>query len=391
MLPHQDYLPNRDEDTALWCTVSYIDGDLTREEIHRNSSASDAYLDWQRRVSTDNGRTWSDLEPIPWVVQRLPEGGMVTYPCGVQWEPVLGVAYERRMRRLWPGCDPFTFHWGDHEHPFNDHTFAVERCGGEEVEKLLSYEEGPDWDPERPFEAEFCQTNRAYLGVSFAFAPDGTVYYPLTCHPSDQTSLNTGGLVLMRRAPSTGEWSASNQAFLRPDQSSRGILEPDAAVLRDGRVLVVARGSSTETNPGRKWMTLSTDEGRTLEPVREFCYDDGEAFYSPSSIHTFLRSSRNGKLYWLANIAPEPPDANGPRYPLYVAEIDEDRAAVRRDSLVLVDDRRDDDSERVQLSNFIVIDDRETGDVEIYLTRIGRREDHIWDAGVTRYTFSPPA
>jgi hypothetical protein len=391
MLPREEYLTNPNEDTALWCSVCYLDGGLTREEIHRHSSASDAYLDWQRRVSTDNGRTWSDLEPILWVVQRLPEGGMVTYPCGTQWEPVKGIAYERRMRRLWPGNDPFTFEWGDHEHPFNDHTFVVERSHGEWTEKLLRYEEGPDFDPDNPFDDAFCQTNRAYHGVSFAFAGDGTVFYPLTCHPHHQSSLNLGGLVLMRRDPQTGDWSASNQVFLRPDQSSRGILEPDAAVLTDSRVLVVARGSDTNSTPGRKWVSLSYDGGRTLEPVREFCYDDGQAFYSPSSIHTFVRSSRNGKLYWLANIVPEPPSGNGPRYPLYVAEIDEDKAAVCRDSLVLIDDRRDDDSDRVQLSNFSVLDDRETGDIQIYLTRIGRRADHIWDAGVTRYTFSPPA
>ncbi|MFQ6006887.1 MAG: GNAT family N-acetyltransferase, partial [Woeseia sp.] len=46
-----------------------------------------------------------------------------------------------------------------------------------------------------------------------------------------------------------------------------------------------------------------------------------------------------GKLYWMANIVAEPPSGNGPRFPLYIAEIDESATAVVRDSLVLVDDR----------------------------------------------------
>ena len=391
MLPRETHLPPAGPDSALWCTVSYTDGALTREEIHRASSASDAYLAWERRTSPDNGRTWSPLTALEDVVQRLPGGGLVTYPGGTQFEPVLGRRYDRRMRRLWPGQEPYTYEWGTHEHPFNDHTFVVETgADGISTEKLLRYEDGPDWDPTDPFDADFCQTNRAYLGVSLAFAPDGTVYYPVVCHPRQRPSHNEGGVVLMRRDPATGEWSASNQVSLTPEQSSRGLLEPDAAVLADGTVLIVARGSHTDTTPGRKWVTRSRDGGRTLEPGREFTYDDGEPFYSPSSIHTFQRSTRNGKLYWLANIVPEPPDANGPRYPLCIAEIDEQKVAVRRHSLQVVDDRRPEDSERLQLSNFCVLENRETSDVEIYLTRIGESADHFWSAGVVRYTFSPP-
>lgn len=390
MLPREQYLPAAGEDKAQWITVSSLDGGLAREEILRSSSESDAYLDWERRTSLDNGRSWSPRELIDDVVQRLPGGGLVTYPCGSQYEPVLGIRYERRMRRLWPGNEPFTFNWGDHEHPFNDHTFVAEfDAAGAGDEKLLRYEEGPDFSADDPFDAEFCRTNQAYLGVGFAFAPDGAVYYPLVCHPQDRTSHNQGGIVLMRRDPATGEWSASNQVFVRPDQSSRGLLEPDAEVLADGSVLIIARGSNTQTVPGRKWVTVSTDGGRTLEPVWELTYDDDGSFYSPSSIHTLIRSSRNGRLYWLANIVPEPPEGNGPRYPLLIGEIDEEQVAVRRDSLVTIDRRQEDDPETLQLSNFNVIENSESLDFEIYLTRIGEHPDHFWQGAVYRYTFSP--
>ena len=138
-------------------------------------------------------------------------------------------------------------------------------------------------------------------------------------------------------------------------------------------------------------MSVSTDGGKTLSPVEEFRYDDGSSFYSPSSIHTFVRSRKNGRLYWVANILDQPSVANGPRYPLYIAEIDEEKIAVRRDSLMLVDRREENEPEEVQLSNFSIIENRRTFDIEIYLTRIGEIPDHFWQGAVYRYLFSPPA
>jgi hypothetical protein len=73
-----------------------------------------------------------------------------------------------------------------------------------------------------------------------------------------------------------------------------------------------------------------------------------------------------------------------------VAEIDEDRIAVKRESILVVDDRQEDDPEALQLSNFNLIEDRDTLDIEIYLTRIGQHPEHFWQAGVYRYVFSPP-
>ena len=388
MLRRELYLPAPGADTALWCTVEYIDDQLTREEITRTSGESDAYLNFQRRISRDNGRTWSHPEPMPDVTQQLPGGGIVTHPCGKHFDGRLGILYEKRMLRIWPGMKIYTYNWTNHQHPYNDHCFAIEN--GEA--KLLRYEEGPDYDPDEPFDPAFCTTNRAYMGTGMAFDDGGTAYLPVVCYrPGRGYSLVAGGVVLMRRDPATGEWRPSTQQYIAPEQSSRGLLEPNAVLLRNGTLLVVARGSNTETTPGRKWRLLSTDGGKMLSQVEEFRYADGSQFYSPSSIHQFIRSSRNGRLYWLANIVEAPPSGNSPRYPLYIAEIDEDRAAVMKDSLVVVDDRGPDEPEAVQFSNFSVIENRETQDIEIYVTRLGENREHSWQAGVHKYVFAPPA
>ena len=81
---------------------------------------------------------------------------------------------------------------------------------------------------------------------------------------------------------------------------SRGLMEPSLVELSSGRVLVVWRGSNLEINaPGRKWFSFSSDGGLTLSKVQELKYGDGSQFYSPSSLHRFIRHSVSEKLYWV--------------------------------------------------------------------------------------------
>jgi hypothetical protein len=389
MLERTIYLPAPGPDTAQWCQVNYIDGDLTREEMLNTSAESDTYRGFQRRTSTDNGHHWSELEDLPDVARQLAGGGVVEFRRGKTYDRGGGVLFARSMLRTWPGLPLYTFSWGDHEHPFSDHTFMAEN-GGEA--RLLKYEDGPDYDPGQPFADQFTRTNRAYAGTGMAFAEDGAAYFPMVCYrPGAEFSQNRGGVVLMRRrAKSAGEWLPSNQVFIEPERSARGLLEPDVAVLRDGRVMVINRGSHTATTAGRKWVSLSADGGKSLGPIEELRYADGTRFYSPSSIHRFVRSSRNGVLYWVANIVDAPPSGNRPRYPLQIAAIDEERAAVVRESVVVIADRRPDEPEGLALSNFGLLENRETLDLEIYITHQGGTQDHPWHAPVYRYVFSPP-
>ena len=388
MLSRELYLEAPGAGTALWISVFDVDAEGTRQEIHRTSGASDTYLNWKRRVSPDNGRTWGEFEALEDVVQDLPGGGLVRYAGTCFFDAEHARRYEPVMRRLWPGAKPYSWEPKSGQQHLSDHVWVVEDGTDE---RMMRWEEGPEFDPENPFDPQFCSTNQLYTGSGMAFARDGTVYYPNICfRHAGHVMRRRGGLVLMRREPEGGQWLPSNQQFIGEEISSRGLLEPDVAVLSTGTILIVCRGSNTETTAGRKWMCRSDDGGKTISAPEELRYDDGSRFYSPSSIHRFIRSSRNGKLYWIANIVPEPPGGNSPRYPLQIAEIDEETPAVKKSSLVVVDEKGKGDSERLHLSNFSVIEDVETKDLEIYITRVGEDPEDFWRSGVYRYRFSPP-
>ncbi len=131
---------------------------------------------------------------------------------------------------------------------------------------------------------------------------------------------------------------------------------------------------------------MSEDGGRTLSPVAEWKYDDGDRFYSPSSIHRFLRHSQKGKLYWVGNICGDPPSGNSPRYPLIIAEVDETIPALKRETVTVIDTKAPGESPKLQLSNFSLLENRETHDIEIYLTRLGADPDDFWGSDAYRYT-----
>ena len=172
--------------------------------------------------------------------------------------------------------------------------------------------------------------------------------------------------------------------------STRGFAEPAVAELKDGRLMMDLRGSNVHLDPlrypGRKWMSLSKDGGKTWSPAADLRYDTGEQFYAPATFAKFIRSSKTGQLYWIGNISRVPPEGNGPRYPLYIAEVDEEKAALKKSTLTIIDDREPGDTEGVQFSNFSLLENRETKDLEIYLSRLGEKPDNVFSANAYKYT-----
>ncbi len=185
-------------------------------------------------------------------------------------------------------------------------------------------------------------------------------------------------------------WDVSEKVRIDPESSSRGLCEPTVAELDDGTVMMICRGSNSTITamPGRKWYTTSSDGGRSWSEIQALTYDTGEPFFSPATGSRLIHHARSGKLFWIGNIVPENPDGNRPRYPLQIAEVDQERRAIRKDTVSVIEDRREGDSPMVQFSNFRVYEDRRTGDFVLTLARIQERSEHDLTSPAYQYRVS---
>ena len=212
------------------------------------------------------------------------------------------------------------------------------------------------------------------------------------------------GLIVVR-----GKWreaeghydlSVSRPLVISDLKSSRGVDEPTIVALKNGRLVVVFRGSNVMSEgwstriqkgtPTHKWYTFSDDGGSTFADPVPWHFDNREVFYSPATISHFFRSTKTRKAYWFGNITGPEAYGNSPRYPLVMAEVCEETGFLKRETCTVIDDRDPQtDSEQLQLSNFSLLEDREAGDIELYLTRFGARNEDQWRSDAYRYTIVP--
>jgi hypothetical protein len=392
------YLTYPAKGQAPLVSTYYIGPGLERLEIQGIEVRDDVPHANRYRVSSDNGRTWSDFTPLPNIPRLCAGVEVLEYRMPPpQYDPVSGVLLGFLLRQIHA------------QGLWNNYTYAcLSRDQGKTwtQEQQLTYEPGAAFDPAAPLNPDFLLHNQGYPGNSILFHSNGTRLLILAHantpdDPQNDTRMWKNGSVCMIGAwdPQAGDyhWQAGGRVSISPTQSGRGLMEPEAAELADGRVLVVWRGSNTAwdgshevTEPGRKWYSLSADGGRTFSAVSAWGYDDGSLFYSPSSYHRLLRHSVNRRLYWLGNICAMPPNGNEPRYPLVLGEVDDRTGLLKKETVTAIDDRKPDQGAGLQFSNFSFWEDRETHRLEIYLTAYGEYPGEDWrTANVYRYTLTP--
>lgn len=368
--------------TAAMTAVQYVGPKLERREWQANESRDDVADEQRARWSTDNGRTWSEWIPqqpsslVDYQGTQVWEGGWADTP-----DPTSRLLVQAWLRQIQIGRIY--------------HCFTYVRTSADlgrtwSAPQQLRYEPGPDFDPNAPTNSAFLDRNEGYPGTSMTRLADGTLVLALAHAnaPGDprnnERPWRMGSVLFLGRwnvGESRYDWRPGARTEITPSRSARGLMEPDAAPLRDGRLLVVWRGSdegwdgTRATEPGRKWHALSSDGGRTLGPVEPWRYADGGEFHSPSSLHRLHRHGVTGRLYWFGNLSLEAPRGNHPRFPLVIAEVDEVTGCLRRETVTVLADRRPYHGPDIQFSNFSLLEDRQSHDYELHLTTYGQEPD----------------
>ena len=389
--------------SAAVLSAAYTGIGLRRRESLTEESTSDWCENERIRYSQDNGRSWSEWRENPEEHPTQGEFVMEEVEFARGYDPQSGRMVRMLFQRILRG-EPAKALWDEHGHW--DHMFW--QVSGDDgltwgPKHQLRYEEGTEFNPAHWGDEEYLATNQMYGGYNVIALRGGGIAYSGTIptqHRGEQGEVEkVDGVACLvghwNEARGAYEWTVSPRVAVSRRASSRGLMEPCIAELAKGKLMLEMRGSSTEVTPGRKWISVSDDGGRTWSGVSDLRYDDGERLYAPSTFARLLRSTKTGKLYWIGNISAEPPQGNSPRYPLYIAEVNEEIPGLRRRTLTVIDDRDPNrDTPLLQLSNFSAFENRETQEIELYLTRYGERGDgksHVgdfWTADVYKYVIA---
>jgi len=227
-----------------------------------------------------------------------------------------------------------------------------------------------------------------FASVRTVLGPDGKFWDPLHANGFFEIVMLFGRWSQTR--PGAIDWQAGPVIAINPERSMRGIFEPTVALMDDGRILMIARGSNESGDdreyrlPSHKWKSVSSDGGATWSYPEPWTYEDGTPFYSPSSISTFLRHS-NGRLYWLGNLSEKNCQGNLPRDHLYIGEVDPRTLGLIRDSVMLID-RREEGEPPVQISCMLFAhEDRETGEIVVNVPRFEQQSADVWGGDSYEY------
>jgi len=412
------YVPSVQEYVASVARGAYLGKGLRRWEELTNWRTSDWPDTIRNRFSEDNGKTWSAWQLL---YNEWPEqNGHVReeMPWCNCYDPVAQKTIEMIFQRIviGDGASAMIERWEGKKRYYYDHGFyRLSDDDGLNWEEMrqFTYQDGPSFEEANWGNAGYLKSNNMYGGYN-AIALHGKIIYPASrkvpCSKEDNNHIPADLTGLREQSHSSGvfcfigqwnpklndyTWKTTEPLSVPKYVSTRGLFEPAIAELTNGDLLLDMRGSNwrmhPETTPGRRWVSISKDRGNTWSEVTDLRYDTGEQFYAPSSHSRMIRSTKTGKLYWVGNISEEPACANLPRYPLYIAEVDETLPALKRETLTVIDDRDPErDSEYLQLSNFSLLENRETLDLEVYVTRLGERGDQpdLWTADTVKYTLT---
>lgn len=419
------YRPMRDDGVAENISRRYAEREgLTLIENLSFQSTSDFIESSKRRISYDNGKTWGDWEEVKkkndpdsrqGEHQRNYLGGPVVY------NPVWKHTVSFRAMQIWIGgrekCMKKYSAGDSSDYTFHSYITVSDDNGGGYTE-LIRYQSGDEFDPDDWAKPSFAYRNHAYAHSDALVEENGDILFAMEVRMENLCEL--GGMDINKIFPSKptfpngilvmrGKWNGERyeltpcQPIVISDRlSSRGLNEPTMARLSSGRILLIMRGSNATMSwrdsmrlepgfPSFKWYAYSDDNGETFSEIMPWHFDDGEAIYSSASCSSIIKDERTGKHYWIGNITGYRVNGNFPRFPLNIVEIDEQYGTAKKETLTVIDTRREGEPETVQLSNFNLIQNRETGCFEVMLSKYGQTNGNVWNCEAWMYEIDPEA
>ncbi len=391
-------------DMSIKIQRMYLGSGLSMRELRVVQTESDFNAITEKRFSKDNGMTWSSYEPDENYFDKDGEKEILKRVNCIAPNPVTGHVIRSVMERvfLYEHKAAYKHYWSTGVMDWRDHTYVeISRDDGKTYPErhLLAYETNRGLD-----------FNHGYHGTNIEIKKTGTVLtsvcaplesicraYSLDANDYALSPVITKAVVVykLKYHKSSDSYIAapSQPVIISDEKSSRGLLEPNVVMLKDGTYLLECRGSNAtsegwktrmkDTTPSYRWISFSNNGLVFTEPEPMTC-ENCEKFYSPSSISKWLRHSVNGRLYWLGNITPGNPKGNRPRYPLCIAEFDEKKRCLKKESVIAIDDKLPGEGDLVQHSNFTFYEDRESHIMKIEYSRLGQNPAYRWQGDAVR-------
>lgn len=377
------------------------DGMILVEQLMMESQ-SDFWDSTQERISEDNGKTWSDWTVVSHKDDQERSQGVhqLFYLEGPKiWNPIHGHYVSFQSQEIWVGGYQAATgkFWAGDNRDMPLHAFITVSTETHTViyQEMVRYQEGDEFDPENWVNPSYTLRNVAFVIGNIIVDDNGDILFTTEvpmwyCCEALGKDINTVfpskpyfpyGIIVMR-----GSWNGQRYIFSHGTPiiisdllSSRGLNEPTMAKLASGRIVVIIRGSNGKMGwdtlrlepgtPGVKWYAWSDDGGNTFTDIMPWHFDDGEIVYSSSTFSRIYKDEQRGKHYWIGNITGYKIDGNNPRFPLNIVELDETYGTAKKETLTVIDTRREGEPETVQLSNFNLLHNRETGNLEVMLSK----------------------
>lgn len=342
------------------------------------------------RYSPDNGKTWQPMETGPDFDSKLPYGYRRN-PHPAWRDPVNGNILVLLNCMDTPDKDPRA-----HEPRWQWYWYYLRYRVSTDGGRTFLFDEpiiqkGEEYSPEHPLDGVHIGKNCYFLGdvgCDPIRTREGTILVPMQwppLNPNGEGFYNPGGgwywldsRILIGRWTEDNhiEWDVSDSIEGDGDRTARGLYEPTLAQMPDGNILCIMRGSNGGPRdsscqwPSYKWKSVSKDGGHTWSKPEPWTYSDGETFFSPASMSELLTHS-NGRIYWIGNLSEDNCQANHPRWPLVIGEVDPKTYGLIRESVLVIDTKKPDEDD-VNLSHWHAYEDRPTGEIVLAMDRASK-------------------